>query len=241
MLVMEKSFKSVAIMQPYFLPYIGYFQLMNTVDEFVIYDNIQFSKRGWIHRNRILQNGQPSYVSLPLKKDSDFLDINERFLSDSFEKDKEKLLSKIKGTYKKAPQFEKVFPIIEEIFNLNETNLFKYIYNSLELLKDFLNIETKLVRSSEIEINHNLKSQEKVIAISKALNAEHYINAIGGRELYNKEDFKQENIDLKFLKPELKVYQQFNNEFISGLSIIDVLMFNSKEEVNEMLGNYQLV
>jgi hypothetical protein len=229
--------KKIAIMQPYFLPYLGYFQLMNAVDEFVIYDNIQFSKRGWIHRNRILQNGQPAYVSLPLKKDSDFLDINQRFLSDSFKKDKEKLLSKIKGTYKKAPQFEKVFPIIVQIFNLNETNLFKYIYNSLEVLKDFLNIETKLIRSSEIDIDHNLKSQEKVIAISKALEAQYYINPEGGKDLYAKNDFKTKQVDLQFHVFFPEPYQQFSKDFVGYLSIIDLLMFCDLEEIKYKLNH----
>jgi hypothetical protein len=229
--------KKIAIMQPYFLPYLGYFQLMNVVDEFVIYDNIQFSKRGWIHRNRILQNGQPAYVSLPLKKDSDFLDINQRFLSDSFKRDKEKLLFKIKGTYKKAPQFEKVFPIIEQIFNFNETNLFEYIYNSLEMLKDFLNIETKLIRSSEIDIDHNLKSQEKVIAISKALKAEYYINPEGGKDLYAKNDFNDKQVNLQFHIFFPEPYQQFSSDFVSYLSIIDLLMLCDLEEIKYKL-NY---
>jgi hypothetical protein len=229
--------KKIAIMQPYFLPYLGYFQLMNVVDEFVIYDNIQFSKRGWIHRNRILQNGQPAYVSLPLKKDSDFLDINQRFLSDSFKRDKEKLLFKIKGTYKKAPQFEKVFPIIEQIFNFNETNLFEYIYNSLEMLKDFLNIETKLIRSSEIDIDHNLKSQEKVIAISKALKAEYYINPEGGKDLYAKNDFNDKQVNLQFHIFFPEPYQQFSSDFVSYLSIIDLLMLCDLEEIKYKLNH----
>jgi hypothetical protein len=229
--------KKIAIMQPYFLPYLGYFQLMNAVDEFVIYDNIQFSKRGWIHRNRILQNGQPTYISLPLKKDSDFLNVNQRFISDSFVKDRDKLLSKIKGTYKKAPQFEKVFPMIEEIFNYKDTNLFKYIYNSLEVLKDYLKIETKLTRSSEIDINHDLKSQEKVIAISKKLNAEYYINFEGGKEIYSKKDFDNKQIILQFHVFIAEPYRQFSDDFVSHLSIIDLLMFCDVEEINHKL-NY---
>ena len=181
-------------MQPYFLPYLGYFQLMNSVDEFVVYDNIQFTKRGWIHRNRILQNKQPAYISLPLKKDSDFLNIDQRFLSDNFEKDKVKLLSKIKGAYQKSPQFSKVFPVIEDIFKYDNTNLFQFIYNSLEVLKDFLNIDTKFIKSSEVDIDHNLKSQDKVIAFSQALNADTYINPEGGKELYSEEVFNYNTI-----------------------------------------------
>lgn len=238
---MEKEYlKSIAVMQPYFLPYLGYFQLMNAVNEFVIYDNLQFTKRGWIHRNRIMQNKQPAYISLPLKKDSDYLNINQRFLSDNFEVDKLKLLSKIKGAYQKAPQFKKVFPIIEEIFKYKDINLFNYVNNSIEVLKDFLNIDTKLIKSSEININHDLKSQDKVIAISQALNADVYINPEGGKELYSVEVFNNNNIKLKFHSYIPEPYHQFSEEFISHLSIIDVLMFNGKEECKNLLDNYKL-
>ena len=119
--------KKVAIMQPYFLPYIGYFQLLNSVDEFIIYDNIQFSKRGWIHRNRILQNGKDVFLGLPIKKDSDYLDVKNRVLADSFEKDKTKLISKIRNNYLKAPQFNNIFPIVETIMNYESKNLFEIL------------------------------------------------------------------------------------------------------------------
>jgi hypothetical protein len=231
---------SIAVMQPYFLPYLGYFQLMNGVDKFVIYDNIQFSKRGWIHRNRILQNGQPAYISLPLKKDSDFLNVDQRFISNSFVKERDKLLSKIKGAYKKAPQFEEVFPMLEEIFNYEDTNLFKYIYNSLDVLKDYLKIETKLILSSEININHDLKSQEKVIAIINELNAEYYINPEGGKDLYSKKDFDNKQITLQFHVFTSEPYKQFSDNFVSHLSIIDIMMFNSVEEIGLMLNKYEL-
>lgn len=229
--------KKIAIMQPYFLPYLGYFQLMNAVDEFVIYDNIQFTKRGWIHRNRILQNGQPVYISLPLKKDSDFLNVDQRFLSDSFIKDKDKQLSKIKGAYKKAPYFEQVFPIVEEIFNYENNNLFEFIYNSLEILNDYLGINTRLTNSSNININHELKSQDKVIAISKALNANYYINPEGGKDLYSKKEFDENKIKLQFHVFLNETYNQFSDNFVSHLSIVDLLMFcdldNIKDKINK--------
>jgi len=224
-------------MQPYFLPFLGYFQLMNAVDEFVVYDNIQFTKRGWIHRNRILQNKQPAYISLPLKKDSDFLNVNQRFLSENFDRDKVKLLSKIKAAYQKAPQFEKVFPIVEEIFKFDNTNLFKYTHNSLEVLKDFLNIDTKLIISSEVDIDHNRKSQDKVIAICQALNAKVYVNPEGGKELYSKEEFNDHQIDLRFHTYIPEPYPQFLEEFVSHLSIIDLLMFCDKETLKNKLNH----
>ena len=85
----------LAIMQPYFFPYIGYFQLIKSVDEFVIYDNIQYTKKGWINRNRILVNGTDYLISLPLKKDSDYLNVVDRQLAESWEKDRTKLLTLI--------------------------------------------------------------------------------------------------------------------------------------------------
>ena len=111
----------LGIMQPYFFPYIGYFQLINSVDTFVIYDNIQFTKKGWIHRNRFLQNGKDTMFTLPIKKDSDYLDIDQRFLSENFGPECDKLLRKIEGAYKKAPYFNDVFPIVKSIFTFNET------------------------------------------------------------------------------------------------------------------------
>src|SRR5690606_16494989 len=151
----------LAIMQPYFFPYVGYFQLINAVDKFVIYDNIQFTKKGWINRNRILNNGRDSLFSLPLKKGSDYLNINERRLSDQFDIfEKDKLLRRIKEVYKKAPYYDDTINLIERVFNYQEKNLFKFIYFSIKEVVKHLEITTELLVSSDINIDHNLKSQE---------------------------------------------------------------------------------
>jgi len=238
---MQNQEKAVAVMQPYFLPYIGYFQLMNAVDEFVIYDNIQFTKRGWIHRNRILDNNKDVYVSLPVKKDSDYLDVKDRYLADDFDKQKNKILSKIKNNYQKAPWFKEVFPIVENIFSFENKNLFDFIFNSILVLKEHLEIETDIIISSHIDIDHTLKSSDKVKAIVWKQKRDIYINSIGGQELYDKKDFSKHGIDLKFLKPELKPYSQFSNDFVPGLSIIDILMFNDINETKHLLNNYSLI
>src|ERR1700722_4154503 len=151
----------LAIMQPYFFPYIGYFQLMNAVDEFVIYDNIEFSKKGWINRNRILVNGKDAYITLPLKKDSDYLDVKDRFLAETWPLDRKKMLNRISESYKKAANFDSVYPLIEKCIFFEESNLFKFILNSLILIKDYLNISTSFVISSTIPIDHNLKAEQK--------------------------------------------------------------------------------
>lgn len=229
----------IAIMQPYFLPYIGYWQLINSVDVFVIYDNIQYTKKGWFNRNRFLQNGKDVLFSIPLKKDSDYLNVDERFVSPEF--DKAKLISQFKNAYAKAPYVKGVMPILAEIINFDEDNLFEYICNSVKKICEYLDIETKIVISSQINIDHNLKSQDKVIAICKAMEANNYINPSGGVELYDKDDFKFNGLELNFIQSKPIEYKQFDNEFVPWLSIIDIMMFNNKEEIKEMLKRFELV
>lgn len=226
-----------AIMQPYFFPYIGYFQLINSVDIFVIYDNIQYTKKGWINRNRILNNGKADYFSLPLKKDSDFLNIEQRELSIDWEKEKNKLLNKIKESYRKAPYFNEIFELIEKCINFNNKNLFEFILFSLQETLKYLSINTKIIKSSTITLDHSLKSEEKVIEICKSINAKSYINPIGGMELYNKFNFEKKLLSLHFLRANNFEYKQFNNEFVPFLSIIDVMMFNSKENLKKIINN----
>ena len=231
----------LAIMQPYFMPYIGYFQLINSVDKFVIYDNIQYTKKGWINRNRILANGKDQLITLPIKKDSDYLNVVERELSESWDKDKSKMLNVIKASYNKAPYFQETFELISKCLNNPEANLFRFIYDSIVLINNHLEIKTPIIISSTIDADHALKSQDKVLSLCKEQNADVYINSIGGVELYDKETFKQNNIKLNFIKSNPIQYKQFNNEFVSWLSIIDVLMFNSKEQIKEYLNNYTLI
>lgn len=226
----------IAIMQPYFFPYIGYWQLINAVDKFVIYDNIQYTKKGWFNRNRYLKNGQDAIFTIPLKKDSDFLPVNQRIISQSY--DKKHLVSQLQNAYAKAPYKKVHMQVIEKIINFNNDNLFEYIYNSIQEMCHFLNIETPILMASEIAIDHNLKSAEKVMAICKQLNCECYINPEGGKHLYDKEYFKKNGIELKFLNPHIAQYQQFGQAFIERLSIIDVMMFNSKDEINKMLFDF---
>ena len=227
-------------MQPYFFPYIGYFQLINAVDEFVIYDNIEFTKKGWINRNRILVNGTDAYVSLPIKKDSDYLPVNERFLADTWEVERKKLLNRIKESYRKAPHFIETYTVLEKCIMYEDRNLFKFILHSVQTVMQYLKIDTKLVVSSSVPIDHQLKSQDKVTAICKERGADIYINPIGGLELYDKETFKKSNLELQFHKANNISYSQFNNEFIPWLSIIDLMMFNDIEEIQSKLEAYSL-
>jgi len=227
-------------MQSYFLPYIGYWQLINAVDTFVLFDNIQFRKKGWIHRNNILLNSEKKLFSLPLKRDSYKLNISDRYLSND-SSDIAQIIAQIKFGYKKAPYFSQVFPIIQDIFLYDEKNLFTYILYSIKKINEYLNINTKIIISSDLNIDNNLKSQDIVIAVNKKLNSSIYINPIGGTELYSKKTMQENGIKLFFLESNIMEYKQFKNKFISHLSIIDIMMFNSKDEIKNMLGEYKLI
>ncbi len=229
----------LGIMQPYFLPYIGYFQLINAVDKYVIYDNIQYTKKGWINRNRILVEGKDAYITIPLEKGSDFSDIYERKISPSF--DRKKLKKQIEGAYKKAFRFDAIYPVIEKIIDFENDNLFEFNFNSIQKICGFLEIKTEFIISSTLSIDHSLKAQNKVLAICESIKTTTYINPIGGIELYEKDKFAMNGVELKFLKTHPIEYQQFGNEFIPFLSMLDVMMFNSKEDIQKMLDEYTLL
>tara|TARA_B110001452_G_C15240585_1_gene429543 strand:- start:4018 stop:4719 length:702 start_codon:yes stop_codon:yes gene_type:complete len=231
----------IAIMQPYFMPYIGYFQLINAVDKFVIYDNIKYTKKGWINRNRILVNGKPEYISLPIKKNSDFLNINERVLSDSWKNERRKLLNKLKASYAKSPFYSSVVILLEDILNHSEINLFNFIFNSIQKVCHYLDIETPLVKSSSLDIDCSLKGALKVIKICNCLKSNSYVNPIGGINLYNKNEFLRSYIHLTFLKSDEIIYNQSLDCFLPFLSIIDILMFNSKPNIKVFLNKYSII
>lgn len=230
----------VGIMQPYFLPYIGYWQLINAVDKYVIYDDVNFIKRGWINRNRILINKEPNLFNIQMVGASQNKLINQIEVSqdDIWRK---KLLMTIEKNYSKAPYYRIVYPIIEEIINYNENNLSRYIEYSIRRICKYLNINTDIIISSSINKKNELKGQDKIINICESLGATEYYNAIGGQELYSYNNFQDRGIKLKFLQTDKIVYKQYNCDFVSNLSILDVMMFNSVEEINVMLTKYKLV
>ena len=190
----------IAIMQPYFIPYIGYFQLINAVDKFIVYDDIQYTKKGWINRNRVLVNNKDSYITLPLKKHSDYADIKDRQLAESWNSERNKILNRLRANYRRAPYFEITYPLVDKILSFDNVNLFNYLLQSLKVILNHLDIDTPIIVSSTLGIDKALKSEEKVIAICKKINASDYVNAIGGVSLYNKENFFDQNITLHFLK-----------------------------------------
>jgi hypothetical protein len=223
----------LAIMQPYFFPYIGYFQLIASVDKFIVYDNVKYTKKGWINRNRMLLNGKDSMFSLPLKKDSDSLNVNQRQLAYDF--DRSKFVNQFKEAYRRAPHFLQTYHLLERVMLNDEDNLFRFLHKSIVETCLHLGIETEIHFSSSIAIDQDLKAHDKVLALCKAMKAETYINAIGGTELYDKTVFKVGGIDLKFIKAKPFEYAQFGPPFLPWLSILDVLMFNSIDTVREQI------
>lgn len=227
----------LGIMQPYFIPYIGYWQLIKAVDKFVIYDDVNFIKGGWINRNNILLNNQRFLINLLLSGASSNKLINEIEVQEN----QTKLIKTIESTYKKAPMFDESFPLFLQIMNFKSINLANFLGNSLMEIARYMDIKTKFIYSSDIEKDNSRKGQDKILHICKLLGAKQYINVIGGQELYKKEDFATVGIKLNFIKSELTPYKQFNNDFIGGLSILDLMMFNAIEEINEMLDKYELI
>jgi hypothetical protein len=211
-------------MQPYFLPYIGYFQLISEVDTFVVYDNIKYTKKGWINRNRLLMNGTDSVFSLPLASASDFLDIRDRTVSSDF--DRTKLLNQFRGAYSKAPEFRNVFPWLSDLVNHGENNLFEYLLQTILGVRSLLELQTEVVRSSTIEVDPALSGKDRVLATCRALGATVYVNPIGGLDLYDRVEFRNHRLDLRFLRSGPVQYSQFGCDFVPSLSIVDVLMFN---------------
>lgn len=227
-------------MQPYFMPYIGYFQLIAAVDLFIVYDNIKYTKKGWINRNRMLRNGRDATFSIPLKSDSDYLDVCERELAADFNRDK--LLSQLRAAYRRAPYFDQTYPLIEQIVRYDETNLFRYLHHSIVKTCEHLGIATEIRISSEMAIDHGLKSQDRVLALCEAACANTYVNTMGGAALYAREAFRERDVELTFIKPKPFEYAQFGSEFVPWLSIIDVLMFNSLGKVSgDVLSGYALL
>ncbi len=228
-------------MQPYFCPYIGYFQLISSVDRFVIYDNVQYSKKGWFNRNRYLHNGQAELFTIPIRKESDFLDVCDRHLAEDSLKARSRTLTKIVNAYRGAPYLEDVMDLLERLFLYQGANLFEFLYHGVLELCQELGIATDIVISSTVDVPEGFKGQDRVIAISKALGADTYINAIGGQGLYQRGTFADHGLELNFIRSKPIEYRQFDNEFVPWLSIIDVMMFNDKAVIKGFLRQYELL
>ena len=229
----------IAVMQPYFFPYIGYFQMINAVDKFILYDDVNYIKGGWINRNNILQNKEKKLITLNLVGSSSNKLINEISVSNN----NRKLLKTISQAYSRAPFFETVFPLVDEVLSVcsSTISISEIAGESIIKVTDYLKIERVFEYSSKLYSDtRGMDKADRLIEICKRNNADSYINAAGGVDLYSKEYFKKRDIDLFFIQNRIQEYQQFNNNFIPFLSIIDMLMFISIDEIGKMLDQYTL-
>jgi hypothetical protein len=229
----------VSIMQPYFFPYIGYFQLIYHCDLFVLLDDVQYIKRGWVNRNRILMNGEPLYVTLPVLYAPRVLNINQRV----YQLDKEivkRLIKRIEGAYRNAPYFQETMPLIGEILSFSDSNVAAFNANLICRIAQRLALETPVTLSSRLEKDATLRREERLIEICRVVGGSEYVNPSGEVDLYSAADFARRGITLRFLKPSISPYRQFAAPHVPNLSVIDALMFNSPEQMRSLLQEFSL-
>ncbi|MCE8777537.1 MULTISPECIES: WbqC family protein [Bacteroides] len=227
----------LGIMQPYFMPYIGYFQLMKAVDKYVVYDDVNYIKGGWANRNHILINGEKEMFTVTLQKASQNKLFNEIVIGDDFKK----LMKTLQMNYSRAINFDQTMVLMERIISFPNKQLAVFIANSFREILSYLSVETEILMSSEIPKDNSLRGKDKIIQICEILGADTYYNAVGGKNLYDQEEFREHGITLNFVDSLPQVYSQLHTrEFVSGLSMIDVLMNNTKDKVNSLLESYQI-
>ncbi len=232
----------LAIMQPYFMPYIGYFQLIKIVDKFIFYDDVTFIKQGWINRNRILINNQAKMFSIPLSNASSHVLIKDVLISEiAYQKWRKSFLNSIVFSYKKAKNYSKINALIEKILEKRPETISELAIKSVVEVAQYLDLKTEFEICSDVYSNTYLSGQNRVLDICINEKAITYINPVGGMELYSKSVFQEKNIELFFIKANKSVYPQFSEEFVPFLSIIDVLMFNDLEDIHKQLDNFTLL
>lgn len=227
-------------MQPYFFPYIGYWQLIESVDKYVVYDDVNYIKGGWINHNQILFNGKKQYFGVRLCHASPNKMINEiELFNDPIYRNK--MVSTLENAYKKAPMFDQCMPVLESILLSKENNLAVFLYNQIKAICEYLHIDTSIILSSQIEKDNYLRGQDKVIHICKIMKADKYYNAIGGKSLYQKEVFDNNNIKLYFIRTNPIKYKQYKQDcFVDNLSIIDMMMNLTINEIDQLMKGYHL-
>lgn len=228
-------------MQPYFFPYLGYFQLIQAVDTFVFYDDVNFIKNGWINRNRIIVNGHPSYITVPLSKatpNKTIQDVTIKYQG----KWQSKMLRGIELAYKKAPYFKPTSQLAREVILSECSSIADLAILSVIKVANELDLSVRFKRSStEFADTKQMGRADRLINICKENGGVTYINPSGGKNLYNKEYFKEHNLELQFIEINIPPYQQYGNKFQAGLSILDVMMFCSPMEVKDMINSYEIL
>lgn len=233
----------LAIMQPYFMPYIGYFSLIKNVDKFVFFDTVQYINKGWLNRNRILSKSKEGvgYITVPVKKTSRDMLIKDALI-DTDKNWKEKILGQLQFYKKKAPYYFRTFKLVEDILNYDTNKISELNIYTIKRICAYLDINTEfeIFSKGKIQIEKVNAPDEWALEISKALKAKQYINQPGGQSFFDKKKYDNAGIDLKFINVNLKAYKTFSDVFIPGLSIVDVLMFNTSEEINIFLDDFEL-
>lgn len=230
----------VSLMQPYLFPYLGYFQLIAASGLFLLGDSLQYTRRGWINRNRLLVGGQPWQFSFPLEQGSRSQAINERRLSDEVHLTSQRLLHTIRHAYHRAPCYPMVFPLLEEILDHPERNLAHFAEHSIRRICHYMGVDTPIGRVSELGLEDDIGRDQRLIEAVKRSGGDVYLNPEGGRHLYSPELFNDHGLELRFLRMDELSYRQFDGDFVPSLSIIDVLMFNPPDELQRLLGRYSV-
>jgi hypothetical protein len=230
----------LAIMQPYFFPYLGYFQLIAASDIFVLHDDVQYIKGGWVNRNRILLNGEDRMITYPVQKDAYELPINARSYVDDKQARKD-IINLIKQAYAKAPFYQQVFPVLEELLMFEDRNVARFNENLIRRICDFTGIRSSIITSSGMEKDNGLAGEPRVLDICRRLGATDYTNPQGGQSLYDTSTFRNAGINLRFLVMRAKPYPQRSAGFVPYLSIIDALMELGPDEIKPYLGEYDLI
>lgn len=232
----------LAIMQPYFLPYIGYFSLIMATDEWIVFDSVQFIRHGWIERNRILKPNEGwQYISVPLIKQPLGTLIKNTVIRVE-EPWRQKIFRQLEHYHKRAPHYTKVIEFLQESFKYETNSITKLNTHLMECICSYIGIKFSAHIYSEMNLIHDEVTDpgEWALNISKAVNAKQYINPPGGVQLFDKGKFKREGIKLHFLRNNLTPYNQRRPAFEAGLSIIDTMMFCSPEEIKGLVGDYEL-
>jgi len=232
-------------MQPYFFPYIGYFQLMKHVDQWVVFDDIQFIDKGWINRNRILHpdtKKQWLYITLPLHKRKQFDKICNIHIKSEINW-KEEILGRLTAYKRNAPFYGETINLINECFDTTDLNLSNFLVRCLKITANYIGIQTPIKIQSLMNLDLGVIEHpgQWALKISEKLKAREYINPIGGIDIFNKEEFNKKNIKLSFLAENTFQYSQRRKNFVCNLSIIDILMFNSQVSIKEILNSYNLL
>ena len=230
-------------MQPYFFPYIGYFQLINSVDRFIFFDDVQYIRHGWINRNRILKPDEGTqYFAGSLQKHSQKTIIKDIRLQED-DVWKTKIFGQLDHYKKRAEFYTQTIGLLKECLNTKETSITRFNGHCLRVVFEFLGIPFKVEISSEMDFDYSKVTGpgEWALRICEQLKADEYTNPLGGKELFNRNQFEGANIKLSFLSSVLTPYSQKRQNFEEGLSIIDVLMFNGPEETRKMVDKFEVI